>query len=92
LHLAGAICFLLPVTATFGVHFICTELISFADSYLHGLLHFGLLVHGLMCRLVLVDADVRFSFSFPALGQGKLPIFIFSLLVFLPHAGIICLW
>jgi hypothetical protein len=25
------------------------ELISFADSYLHGLLHFGLLIHGLMC-------------------------------------------
>jgi hypothetical protein len=45
-----------------------------------------------VCRLVLVDADVRFSFSFPALGQGKLPIFIFSLLILLSHAGIICLW
>jgi hypothetical protein len=77
LYLGAAICFLLPVTARFGVHFICTELISFADSCLLGLLHFGLLVRGLMCVLVLVDADVRFSFSFPALGQGKLP-FLYS--------------
>jgi hypothetical protein len=33
LYLAAAICFLLPVTARFGVHFICTELIHVCTVY-----------------------------------------------------------
>jgi hypothetical protein len=80
----GAICFPLLVTARFGVLFIWAELSSSAVSGLRGLFHFGLRVHGLiLCRLVFAAADFSFSFSFPALGQGKLP-FLFLTAGFSP--------